>query len=182
MKTYMKSVRHTFENKYVSLPFYALLGTSAVILAKHFLFNKDKDNNDNFRAGATQFDNKQLGTLEPDASGTDKSNYQENTTLHSEIKEQESPSDSEVHTIQEKTLTPEIDSIANSTPAESIEQIELPSDNMEIPENSLISTIDEVTASTPENKEQCKAITKKGTRCRNKADSSGYCFQHRALR
>lgn len=28
---------------------------------------------------------------------------------------------------------------------------------------------------------QCKAITKKGTRCRHMADESGYCPQHRAL-
>lgn len=26
---------------------------------------------------------------------------------------------------------------------------------------------------------QCKAITKKGTRCKNKADESGYCRQHK---
>ncbi|MCU7496584.1 MAG: hypothetical protein HF314_05960 [Ignavibacteria bacterium] len=28
---------------------------------------------------------------------------------------------------------------------------------------------------------QCKAITKKGTRCQHMADESGYCRQHRAL-
>lgn len=28
---------------------------------------------------------------------------------------------------------------------------------------------------------QCKAITKKGTRCQHAADESGYCRQHRAL-
>lgn len=28
---------------------------------------------------------------------------------------------------------------------------------------------------------QCKAITKKGTRCKHMADESGYCPQHRAL-
>ncbi|MGE5352076.1 MAG: DUF5763 domain-containing protein [Acidobacteriota bacterium] len=36
-------------------------------------------------------------------------------------------------------------------------------------------------AETEAEHRQCKAITKKGTRCQHMADESGYCRQHRAL-
>lgn len=36
-------------------------------------------------------------------------------------------------------------------------------------------------AGLSEDSKQCKAITKKGTRCQHMADESGYCRQHRAM-
>jgi hypothetical protein len=32
---------------------------------------------------------------------------------------------------------------------------------------------------SPENSSQCKAITKKGTRCSRNSSSGGYCWQHK---
>ncbi|MGE5682640.1 MAG: DUF5763 domain-containing protein [Bacillota bacterium] len=171
MKSSIKSVMHnTFENKNIAIPLYAILGTSAILLVRHFLFNKERK--DNFRAGATQFENKQLGTIEQPGNGSD-ALPDESATIDRNL------SFSEAHEILENTLPPEEQLKETSVMESSMLENELPEESIEIPQNSIQESIDEVTAPVSENTAQCKAITKKGNRCRNKADSSGYCFQHR---
>ncbi|MGE5498898.1 MAG: DUF5763 domain-containing protein [Syntrophothermus sp.] len=69
MNTYVKTLKSALGHKYISLPLYALAGTSAFFLFKHLVSKKENngeehDKTENFRAASTQFDNRQLGIIE----------------------------------------------------------------------------------------------------------------------
>ncbi|MDP4173098.1 MAG: DUF5763 domain-containing protein [Bacteroidota bacterium] len=178
MKRFMKSICHTLEDKNVSIPFYTLLGVSVFILIKRLISNKNRHGQDSFRAGSTQFDNKQLGTLSPTNAQLEGNDIQEDTKSRED--EGQLKSNNGAVTLLEDTV-PDNPQAHNDelVEEETLLQDDFQIESNEIPQDSIIEVINEVTDPALANKGQCKAITKKGIRCRNKADSSGYCFQHR---
>lgn len=163
MRSMMKTLKRTMRNKNIAIPLYVTAGTSALLLLRHFIGPPKNGGHENFRDASAQFDNKQLGSIVPD-----------NKTTGTALTEDK-------NTNLKQTPLPEEQSKTRHKRDKVIEQLNQSEEETKIPESTLISTIDEITAPAQENKVQCKAITKKGTRCRNRADSSGYCFHHRNM-